>query len=531
LADAEHSLDISDLERLATASYLVGKDSLSAELWTRVHNDCLRSGLAARAARAAFWVIMDLLDRGENAGANGWLARSRRLLDEGRLDCPERGLLLVQAARLHVRSGDPEAAHEAARRAVELGSRFGDADLQLFGRLVLGQVLARRGETARAQTLFDEVMVAASLGEASPLAVGVAYCAVLDSCHQIFDLARAREWTAALSRWCTGQPDLVLFRGQCLVHRAEIMRLTGDWSHAEEEAERACSWIAERAAQPGEGESIGPLSPFKYPLGAALYQLGEIHRVRGNLDEAANAYRQASRHGQSPEPGMALLQLAHGRLDVACAVVRRLLSERQPRFLRATVLAAATDVMIAAADHAAARQAATELVGIGDESGVPFFRALAGLALGSVLVAEGDAPAALPVLRSAWMAWQELDAPYEAARARVQLALACHQLGDDEASAMEMDAARRVFERLGARPDLTRLGEMMSSRTTRQGRLTRRELEVIGLIASGKTNRAIAHELHISERTVDRHVSNILTKLDLPSRTAAAAYAYRHHLV
>jgi ATP/maltotriose-dependent transcriptional regulator MalT len=518
LSDADEATPLGpdDLERLAASAFLIGREDAYAELWVRGHQECLRAGDVSRAARFAFWIALDLLVAGELARGGGWLARAQRLLDEADRDCPERGLLAVLAARIAMREGRPEEAHEAAQRSLGVAHRFDDPDLRVFAPLIVAQVRAAMGQAAEAAALFDEVMVAVTVGEASPIAVGVVYCAVINGCHQLFDVARAREWTAALSGWCSRQPDLVQFRGECLVHRVEVMRLSGAWTQALGEAEHACAWLTRT------GERSAQL------LGAAFYELAEARRVRGDLEGAEESYRQSSQYGRSPEPGLALLRLAQGRPRAAETAIRRLLEQTQSRRARVDTLAACVEIALAVHDVPAARAAAEELATLATVTRAPFLRALAAHSMGEVLLADQDARGALPVLREAWMTWQELDAPYHAARVRVQLGLACRALSDEDAATLELDSARRVFERMGARADVARVHAL-----TRGGApaLTRREVQVIALVARGKTNRAIARELAISERTVDRHVSNILMKLSLPSRSAATGYAYEHGLV
>ena len=514
-ADEATRLGPDDLERLAASAFLIGRQDAYAELWVRAHQECLRTGDVPRAARFAFWISLDLLVAGEPARASGWLGRAQRLLDDADRDCGERGLLAVLAARLAMREGRAEDARDAAQRSLEIAGRFDDPDLRVFARLIVAQVRASMVQAVEAVALFDEVMVAVTVGDASPISVGVVYCAVINGCHQLFDVARAREWTAALSGWCSRQPDLVQFRGECLVHRVEVLRLSGAWNEALSEAEHACAWLtrtAERSTQ---------------LLGTALYELAEARRVRGDLDGAEESYRQASMHGRSPEPGLALLRLAQGRAKAAETAIRRLLELTQPRRARVDTLAACVEIALAVHEVPTARAAAEELGAVATATPAPFLRSLAAQAMGDVLLAEGDARASLAILREAWMTWQELDAPYHAARVRVQLGLACRALGDDDGATLELDAARRVFERLGARADVARVDALTGGVPT----LTRREVEVIALVARGKTNRAIARELAISERTVDRHVSNILMKLALPSRSAATGYAYEHGLV
>ncbi len=509
---------IAALERQAIAAYLAGAENESEELWSRAHSEWLAAHDAERAARCVFWIVLDLFNRGEWARGNGWLARGLRLVED-EPHSPACGLLLVLATRNHLKQGDIDSATAAADRAIAIDVRHDDAELAVFSRLALALVHARRGRFSDASPLFDEIMVSVTIDRVSPIAVGVVYCAVIDACRSLFDLSRAREWTTALGRWCSVQPNLVAFRGKCLVHRAEIMRLTGAWSEALAEAEEACAWSDAHAAS------------FKYPSGAAFYELAEIHRLRGDFAAAESAYQRASEHGQLPEPGRTLLQLAQGRPEDARMAIRRLLTEQQPGVVRAAVLLAAVEILVDT-DEAQAQRAATELAEMSEQYAAPALRALAAQAAGIVCLAQGDDLSALNRLREAWMLWQELEAPYDAARVRVLLGHVCQHLGDDRTAELEFDTARRIFERLAAAPDIARVDAMrQQNHGARRGVLTARELQVIELIAKGKTNREIALELSISERTVDRHVSNILVKLDLPSRSAATAYVYQHGLL
>jgi DNA-binding CsgD family transcriptional regulator len=307
------------------------------------------------------------------------------------------------------------------------------------------------------------------------------------------------------------------------------LRLGGAWSEAQSEAERACEWLT--ASIDNAGDPSGR-SSFKHPVGAAFYQLAEIHRLRGDYVDADAAYRRANEYGHAPEPGLALLRLAQGEPRAAETTIRRLLGEPNPQHRRAAVLAAGIEIMLEVGDLPAAHAAADELAAMAGQSDARYLRALAAHAAGTVRLTTGDAQGALTALRQAWMDWQEIDAPWDAARVRVLLGLACRALGDDGSAHLEFVAAERVFQRLGAAPDLARLDALRSSAAaTGEERLTRRERQVLALIAKGMTNRAIATALTISERTVDRHVSNILSKLDLPSRSAATAYAFERRLV
>lgn len=518
-SDPGTMLDPEALVREAVAAYLSGADEMSEELWTRAHSEYLRRGDIAHAARCVFWLVLDLFNRAEWARGSGWLNRGLHLLEPAQ-DSAAFGLLSVLASRHHLKLADIDAAETAATAAFNLSTHLDDPELTVFSRLGLGLVKVQRHEFTEAVALLDEMMVAVTVDTVSPVAVGIVYCAAIDSCRSLFDFARAREWTTALNRWCSAQENLVAFRGKCLVHRSEILRFSGDWSEAMTEAKLACEWTRSHP------------SSFKYPTGAAFYELAELHRLRGDLPAAEAAYRRASEHGRAPEPGLTLLRLAQGKVDVAEIAIHRLLKEQQGQVMRVEVLSAAVEILASCGDTAKARAASRDLEAIARQHNTPALRAASSHAAGVVHLAEGEIDAALPRLREAWTLWQELDAPYEAARVRVLLARIYQQLGDNAAAELELEAAQRVFQRLSAQPDVARVDELRQrSHEKSAGALTARELQVIELLAGGKTNRAIAHELSISERTVDRHVSNILLKLNLPSRTAATAYAYQHHLI
>jgi DNA-binding CsgD family transcriptional regulator len=516
--DAAAALDPDDLDRLATAAYLVGDDAESVGARTRAHAAFLARGELVRAARSACWLAFALFDRpGQRAPAAGWLARAQRLVEEAAVPCAEQGWLLCAAARTSVVQGDFASAHARFEEAAGIGARFGDRDLVALARHGAGRSLLGLGRTAEGLTLLDEVMVSVAGGEVGPVVAGIVYCSVISACHSIFDLRRAQEWTAALQRWCDAQPEVVSFRAHCRVRRSELMRLHGAWPEALGEAQRACERLA--GAPPQE-------------TGAAHYQLAEVHRLSGRLEQAEEGYRVASQCGCNPQPGLALLRLGQGQTGAAEAAIRLALQERREPRARVAVLCAAVEILLASGDVASARAASDELGRLAERADAAFLRGASSLGYAAVALADGQALAALEAGRSAAAAWQELDAPYELAAARVLVGRACRQLGDHEGAQLEFEAAHECFEKLGAAPAAASTAALAArAAAPATTNLTGRELEVLRLVATGATNRAIAGRLGISEKTVARHVSNIFMKLDLPSRTAAAAFAFERKLV
>lgn len=514
-ADQTTPLEVSDLERLATSAYLIGHEHESQQFLDRLHRAHVEAEDRPRATRCAFWLALTHLLRGERAQANAWIARGQRLIQNR--DCAERGYLMVAVAEQQLGEGQADTAQATAAAGAAIGDRFRDADLAAVARHVQGRALIQQGHVLAGLGFLDETMLSVVAGELSPVMTGLMYCSVIEACREVYALGRAREWTFALSRWCEQQSGAVTFNRTCLVHRAEILQFHGAWSDAMAEACRAGD-----PSQRTDGK----------PPAAALYQQAEIHRLRGEFARAEEAYRAASQLGYEPQPGLALLRLAQGRTSAACAAIRRLLSATTDRPQRARLLPAHIDIMLTAGDLEEARSACEELQALAEGFDTDVLRAVVAQAEGAIALAEDDARSALRPLRVAFGIWARLETPYESARSRVLIGRACRALGDDETRALEFAAARAAFEQLGARPDLARLESLDTPQlTARDHPLTRRELEVLRLIADGRTNKGIAAALHLSERTIDRHVSNILNKLDVPSRAAATAYAYDHKVL
>lgn len=517
-ADEAEPLGVADLERLATTAYMLGRDDEFEAVLERAHVTHLDAGAARRAARCAVWVGISLALRGETGPASGWFARARRIVD-GEGDCVELGYLLLPVVMHQEATRDYDAAFTTAAAAVEIAERFADEELFALVLQAQGRVRVGQGDMVEGLALMDEAMVAVTAGRLSPIVTGIVYCSVIEGCQEVYELRRAREWTAALTRWCDEQQDLVSFTGRCLMHRSEIMQLRGAWTEALEESRRAAARFEETGNHRGAAQ--------------ALYYAGEVHRLRGDFDLAEPAYRAASRYGKEPQPGLALLRLAQGDTQAAGSAVRRIFGETTDALDRARLLPAYVEIMLAAGDLDDARSACIDVAAAVESRETELLRAMRSYASGAVYVAGGDAWAALVALRDALAIYEDLEMPYEVARTRALVALACRAVGDEETAVLELESARAAFDALGAAPDLARLDALMPSAGAQQeaSGLTARELEVLRLIASGLSNRAIAAELVISERTVARHVSNIFGKIGISSRSAATAYAYEHDLV
>jgi DNA-binding CsgD family transcriptional regulator len=522
LAGAETAapLDPDDLERLVWSAALTGHDEAFLGALERLHAACVEAQDFKRAARAAFWLGWHLMSFGSAVAASaGWLARASRLVEHENQPCAELGYLLLPTVYRHLDAFENVPAQQVAREAAEIGERCGDGDLVAFAQTLEGRALLREGRIAPGLALLDELMIVVTSEQLSPLVTGIVCCNVIVSCRQIYALDRAREWTAALTRWCEGQQQLVTFTGLCLVHRAEILQLSGAWAEAIAQVKRICDRVTT-----GDPEVFGD----------ACYQQAELLRLRGDFAEAETAYRLASQNGCEPQPGLSLLRLTQGQTEAAVSSIRRVLSTTTVKWQRARLLPAYVEVMLSAGEFDDAREACAELENIAREFGTEILGAMAGHARGAVSVAAGDHHGAIGPLRHAFEVWHRIGAPYIAARIRLLLGRAFLALGDREGADLEYAAARRVFSDLGAAPDLAALeaaDQRPPAATGSVHGLSKREIEVLLLLASGKTNKVIARELFVSERTIDRHVSNIFTKIGVATRAAATAFAYENRLV
>ena len=514
-ADERGTLGPEDLERLAVAAFLLGLDDDVTALRDRAQQAYLEQGRVGEAARCTFWLGFHLRNRGDRAQAAAWLPRLQRLVAELPPDHPVRGLAQMPMVMERIWAGDPAGGLDDLARLWGLVTR--DPDGAVLAAMARGQALVLLGDLDGALASLDEAMLLVSSGDVAPQVVGLAYCAVIDLCMQRLDIARAQEWTTVLSGWCDEQSGLEPYRGTCLVHRAEIFAHHGAWAEAQTQAELAQRLLQQR----GHGT-----------VGGAYYQLGELARLRGDHATAGQAYAQAGEHGYETQPGLALLRLAESKPTAAAAGLARALTEGPAPGLRARLLAAQLTACLAGpdADLGVAEAICAALAAEAQRLGTPYAAALAARAEGSVLLERGQAADALRRLRQAWGLWQPLGAAYEAAQTRVLVGRACRALGDEDAARMELAAARSVFEDLGAAPDVVAVDDLIAPAGAGSGGLSPRELEVLRLVATGATNRAIAGTLMLSEKTVARHVSNIFVKLGVASRAAATAYAYENRL-
>ncbi len=505
------SLAVDDLERLAVSAYLAGFPPVSDNAWTRAHQTRLRSDDVPGAVRCAFWLAFRLVNAFDLSEGNGWIARIERLVEPGAPDSIEAGRLAYLTGLRAAFENDLDTAASDLASSAEIASLRLDDELAALARLSLGRVRIFLREITPGVRLLDEAMLVVQSAAMSPIAVGDSFCTAIDACYDLFDVQRGQAWTKGLTDWCARQPELVPFAGVCQVHRSEFLQLEGAWVEAMAEAGLARA----RLEQP-----FGQL-----PYGAAVYQQGELHRLLGEFDAAEACYREASSAGRDPQPGLALLRLRQRRREDAAQAIDRALAEAEDPIGRSWLLDAYVEIMLANDRVVEAKAGAAELAEVASGFSSPMIAAVAQRAGGAVRLAEDDAKGALGDLRRASDGFRQLAAPYEVARCAVLIGRARRSLGDDEGARLETDDAQATFDRLGARPDLAALAG------DRPAWLTAREQQVLRLVTAGHTNRSIGAELGLSERTVDRHMSNIFAKLNVSSRAAATALAYESDLL
>jgi DNA-binding CsgD family transcriptional regulator len=518
LKSRENTLNVEELYQLSLAAYLTGHDGESFEMLARTHHRFLENGKIKQAVRCAFWIGMLLMFRGERARGSGWFSRAHRLVEEHKYEGPENGLLLLPAGLGSLGAGNANLALTNFNKALEAGKGYDDPDLTTLSLLGQGQAMIQLGNISEGITLLDESMISVESADISPLVVGIVYCAVIETCQMIFDIRRAQEWTAVLSQWCESQPDLVPFRGQCLIRRSQIRHIHGEWSEALDEMQRACRILSEPPGEPAAGE--------------AYYQLAEIFRLRGDFQQAEKLYIESNKWARKPQPGLALLRLAQNEKDMAIKSIQNTLDEAKTPLQRLKVLPAYIEIMLVHNKTTDARSAVDELNAVAEKYETIFLQAITAYCQGALLLKENDFGAAIKSLRRSLILWNELNAPYEAASVRLLLGIAYRKKGDHDSAGMELTAAQWIFNELEALPDLEKVEALIDEKKAHDLHgLTLREFQVLQLVSEGDKNKTIANKLFISERTVERHLSNIFNKLQVNSRTEATTFAYKHGIL
>jgi ATP/maltotriose-dependent transcriptional regulator MalT len=508
----EPAAEAERLYLLAEATWWLGQLDRCIEARQAAYRAYESLGDHRRAGLCAVWLYEHHAFRGRGGMASGWLQRARRALEDDGA-CVEHGALLLREAEVAHGSGRLDDALALGERALALGRKLGSADLEGESLQTIGRVLVDRGEVDRGLAHLDEAMLLAIEGRLSAYSTGKVYCSLIGACEALGDLRRAAEWTDATAEWAQQHP-LAVFPGICRIHRAVVLDRRGAMVDAERELSRACTEL---------------LDSHLMNAAAAFAEVGDIRRRLGDLDRAEEAFARAEELTGRSCQGTALLRLAQGRTDAAARIITGCLADQSSNPLaRARLLPAATQIALAAGDLAGADRCVEELEATAATYGTPMLWAMARLARGRVQLAGDDVAAAAVTLTEALARWRELEVPFEIASTRTVLGQAMREAGDEAAARESFAAARALFDQIGAhleaddpglrRPELPR-------------GLTIREAEVLQLVASGLSNKEIAARLHLSVKTVSRHLSNIFTKIDVSSRSAATAFAFEHHLV
>ena len=451
------TLSAEDLERYGEAAWWRGKLGDAIRLREQAYVAYSGEGKDLPAARVALTLSWDEANRGAFSVARGWFATAERLLANEEESAEHGRAALTRASTAMFAEGNYPLAIENFDRAYELARRFGDRDTQMLAIAGKGRALMKSGEIEQGLQLLDEGSAAAVSGELQAYSTTLVYCMTISSCQDVGDFRRAAEWTEAANRWCD-RLDVTGFPGACRIHRAELMRLRGDLEAAEKVALAACDELHDFE---------------RYITAMGHYEIGEIRRRLGDFATADEAYARANELGHDPQPGLALLHLAEGKIDAAVAGITRSLDEVEEPLSRLRRLPAQVEIAVASRDLKTARSAAAELEKVVDSYEIgghraPAFDAAVHIAAGRIALAEGDTDEAVLRLRQARDQWREVGAPFETAQARLLLGLAFRRHGDEHAASAELDAAQSTFERIGARADAERVAELLGRQQTRR---------------------------------------------------------------
>ena len=508
-------LDADALDRLAEAAWWLSRIDECIAARDAAYHAFHERGERRRAAQCAVWLFEHHCFKAQPSIAGAWLRRARRAIGDHR-ECVEYGNLLLREAELLHSSGALSEAALLAAEAIELGRQLGNDELEALALQTAGRLGIDRGTPAEGLQQLDEAMLFAIEGRVSPYATGKIYCSMISACDGLGDVARAAEWTSATATWSQRHP-LAVFPGLCRVHRAQILGWRGAWNEAMVEAHRACEEL--------ETVNVGNAA-------AGWAEIGDIRRRLGDLDGAEEAFCRAEELCGRPNAAVALLRLAQGRVSEANAAVERALQdETWSRLARAKVLPARVQISIAAGDLDVAAAASDELATIAADYASPTLEASAMTTRGRLALARGECDDACRALHRAVELWLAIDVPYEAATARLLLGQSCRQAGDEPSAMAALSAAVATFDQLGAILDARQTRLLGSAREAPPRGLTAREVEVLALVAEGRTNRDIALALGLSIKTVARHLENIFLKLPVTTRSAATAFAIAHGLV
>ncbi|PRA00978.1 helix-turn-helix transcriptional regulator [Arthrobacter sp. MYb224] len=531
-SDPAHQPEHQDLqpEQLmarGTHAHLTGESARGLDL---LHQAFVKFGeqhQPAQALQAAFRITMIYGTSGQPALFNGWLARSRSLLAEHGSAADGLPPALEVAAGYHgvlqlhqaLLSGGFAVVTQQAAEILRLGRIHHNADLQALALVASGRSSIYAGRVPAGLDMLDEAMALVLAGECEAIPTGLVWCAAIEACQEIGAIDRVSQWTEALASWRAERPQITAFGGECSLHTGQILALRGSWGAAIDEFTTSCQRF-ELRSQP-------------YSAGVAQRERGDLLRIQGDFDAAETAYQAAAEHGCDPQPGLALLWLANGSTDAALAAIRRCLDERQLPAQRLALLPAGIEIELQLGTRDAAERLLSELDGQADATGCLITLAAAAYAHADLELSKDDAHGALPYARKAVQDFGQIRAPYLCARSRVLLARTLLAVGDTRSFHAEMQAATATFEQLGATPQRAAAQSLLQEvghAEPAPGGLTAREVQVLQLVSAGHSNRQIAQKLYLSEKTVARHLSNIFIKIQVPSRTAAAAWAYEHAL-
>lgn len=508
--DNASTLEAEDLEVFAQAAWWQGRLDVAIHAHERAYQAFSKSGRIDAAVMCSLFLFYDYINQGDFAVGMAWQGRAARLAKEIP-GSPAEGYVGVVACGAAYGEGNLESCLSQAKRVTELGEKHGDPTLMAWGLHWEGLCLIKQGQLNEGWTLLDEAMLEVSMKQVQPIWAGFLHCSTIQICEELGDPRRGWQWVETTERWLSSAADGSVFPGICRMFKARLLQERGTWEEAEAEASRVSQELRTRQVR---------------TAARGYYEVGEIKRLRGDLKSAEELFTQAHQMGFDPLPGLALAHLAQGRLETAADLIERALDEAPDRLNRAKLLPARVQISLARKDETAATQAAEELAATATDYHSPRLTAATYAARGALLLFRTDPEEALVQLREAVRLWSELDCPYEEGLARVLSGKALRALNHEDGAKMELKAAREIFARLGSTAELQRTEQLLGD--ANPGGLSDREVDVLRLVAEGRTNKEIAAELFISENTVARHLSNIFLKLDISSRAAAAAYALKH---